>query len=720
VIGLLGFNFLRVELWPLFGLVLVFVLLGVVSSSLRRAALKRLSDNELLAVLSANYSRNRARLRLCLEATSAALIVLAILGPVRGYTEIPVNRKGLDIVICLDTSRSMLARDLAPDRLERARREVRGLLENLAGDRVALVAFSGNAREVAPLTRDRNALLSFLDRISPVDNRMGGTSLGAALERSLTIFDGRTGAHEAIVVLTDGEDLEGEGLTVARRAKEQGIGIYVVGLGTEQGGKIPIVGRDGVERFLRGPDGEEVLTRLDRESLAQLATVTDGAFLTTSDSATPLEEIYHKRIGKLDRREMGGGDERVPHDRYQWALVPGVLLALLALGTRERRPARVVSRVLANARRLAGLVMLPLFFAASLGATDGSAQEEVAGSPPSFSDQNPQAAMVLEHVLECVREENFSEALSWLEFSLGMAVSDAENLVAVELDGKEQGAVVDPHERFPWTDLERAHLRYAKGIVLDRLGEIAPALMEFQAAAALAGPGEIRTRGLYNRGTIQLLATEAKRDGFIEESKAQAGGGAPVPSPPPLPGAPDEEPENPIEVLREGYGKARNFLLEHMKLDSSHVDTRANLELIVRRLRELDLIEEQQEDQEQDQEQEEQDGEESEDSEEESDEASEPEEDSPSDEDSQSSEESEEPEDEEGEPEEEPAPSEEEQEQEEAPKEEEPAGAPMQLEDMSPQELARLLDDLSALEEKQAALQKRLQGARQVPVDRDW
>ena len=221
------------------------------------------------------------------------------------------------------------------------------------------------------------------------------------------------------------------------------------------------------------------------------------------------------------------------------------------------------------------------------------------------------------------------------------------SLVAVVFDGKEQGAVVDPHERFPWTDLERAHLRYAKGIVLDRLGEIAPALIEFQAAAALAGPGEIRTRGLYNRGTIQLLATEAKRDGFIEESKAQAGGGAPVPPPPPLPGAPDEEPENPIEVLREGYGKARDFLLEHMKLDSSHVDTRANLELIVRRMRELDFIEEQQEDQEQDQEQEEQDGEESEDSEEESGEASEPEEDSPSDEDSQSSEESEEPEDEE-------------------------------------------------------------------------
>ena len=310
MIAFLSFDWLRLELLPLLLLVPLLLVLGIGAEARRRRQRLRLADAALLPNLAGEVSVRRGKLRLAFELVGAALIVVALIGPVRGYTQRPALRRGLDIAVCVDTSRSMLARDLNPDRLSRARREVRGLLEQLAGDRVALLAFSGDAREVAPLTRDRRTLSALLDQFDPVENRLGGTDLGAALERALDLFDGRTGAHEAIVVVTDGEDLEGKGLVVARRAAEAGIRIYVVGIGTEAGGKIPIELGGGRESFLRGPDGEEVVTRMDRDSLAAIAEVTGGAFLTTSDSATPLEELYAKRIGRLDRRELEDGDSR--------------------------------------------------------------------------------------------------------------------------------------------------------------------------------------------------------------------------------------------------------------------------------------------------------------------------------------------------------------------------------------------------------------------------
>jgi hypothetical protein len=765
MIALFGFDFLRSGLWPLFGLVLMLFMLGLYALMAQRTARARLADKHLLAGLSANFSSNRARLRLGLEAASGVLIVLALLGPVRGYTEIPVLRRGLDIVICLDTSRSMLARDLAPDRLQRGRREVRGLLENLEGDRVALLAFSGDAREVAPLTRDRKALMGFLEGVSPADNRMGGTNLGAALERALAIFDGRTGAHEAIVVLTDGEDLEGEGLAVAKRAAEQGIGIYVVGLGTEQGGKIPLPGPNGSEHFLRGPDGSEVVTRLDRASLSQLAEVTGGAFLTTSDSPTPLEEIYAKRIGRLDRRELGGGDERVPHDRFQWALVPGVVLALLALGLRTKRPRKAAMRAATQAGQASSATVrsvgVALLSACLLGAAagPGALGQEDAGSPDvgqdqpaaggaegaenvtgpeaeapprpaPFSDPAPQAAMVLEHVVLCADKGDLEDAMEWLEFSLGDLEQEPTSRLNTELglDGDDttpKGPVVTA--RFPWSDVERAHMRYAHGIVADLMAQPELAMEDFRSAAALAGPGELRTRSMYNQGTVQLMATEQKRSEFAAAAEA-----AGMPGGPPAPGAgiDEEQPEDPIAVLREGYGKSRDLLIENLRVAPRHADTRANLELIVRRLRELDAIEEQQqeeEQQEQEQDQEQDDQEQDDQEQDESDESEQSEqsdESEPSDESGdpqENQEEEQDPDEQPQEPEQEPdADEESDEEQQEQDQDQEQEPVEINPEDLTKEQLSRLLDQLRELEEQQAEMRERLQQKRQVPVDRDW
>jgi len=278
------------------------------------------------------FSENRARVRVALATLGALFLALALVGPVRGYTLRDVQRKGLDLVLCLDTSRSMLVQDVKPDRLTRAKREINGLLAELDGDRAALLSFAGDVRDVAPLTHDRDTLAVFVDAQSPEDNLRGGTDIGGVLEQALTLFDGRTGAHEAIVLLTDGEDLEGRGLEVARKAQERGIHIYVVGMGTALGGKIP----DG-RGFLRDEEGKEVVSALGSKSLEQIAEITGGAYLSAESSPFPLQEIHQKRIAKLETRELFAGKERIPHDRYQWPLVLGALCLLGASGMRERR-----------------------------------------------------------------------------------------------------------------------------------------------------------------------------------------------------------------------------------------------------------------------------------------------------------------------------------------------------------------------------------------------
>jgi len=278
------------------------------------------------------YSENRARLRVALATSGALFLVLALLGPVRGFTLRDVQRRGLDLVLCLDTSRSMLVQDIKPDRLTRAKREIKGLLGALEGDRAALLCFAGDVRDVAPLTHDRETLQSFVDGQTPEDNLRGGTDIGGVLAQALALFDGRTGAHEAIVLLTDGEDLEGRGLEVARQAEQRGIRIYVVGMGTQLGGKIP----DG-RGFQRDEQGQEVVSALDGQSLQQIAELTGGAYLSAEGAAFPLQELYEKRIAKLETRELFAGKERIPHDRYQWPLVLGALGLFGASGVRERR-----------------------------------------------------------------------------------------------------------------------------------------------------------------------------------------------------------------------------------------------------------------------------------------------------------------------------------------------------------------------------------------------
>lgn len=250
-----------------------------------------------------------------------------------GDEEVVVERRGLDLVFCLDTSRSMLARDLEPSRLQRAVQDIRGVLPDLqGGDRVALVVFAGEARLWIPLTHDLDSFRGLLDEVDTDIVKTGGTDLSKALRKALEVADVDHAATTAVLLLTDGEDLGGAGQQAATELAGKDVVVYTVGYGSAMGSKITI-DSGGAEAFLKDRDGKEVVSRMDPESLRALARVTGGEFVRAEAMALPLNEIHQKRLVPMQKRSYDAGVETGKRARYQWVLLPLLALLLYEIAT---------------------------------------------------------------------------------------------------------------------------------------------------------------------------------------------------------------------------------------------------------------------------------------------------------------------------------------------------------------------------------------------------
>lgn len=260
--------------------------------------------------------------------------LLALLGPVFGAPEGEVEWRGVDLVVCLDVSRSMRARDVAPDRLRRAQEEIRALVERAGGDRFGLVVFAGEARLLVPLTHDGASFVQLADEVDLTSVTRGGTDLGAALETALVALEGGTGEHAAIVLLTDGEDLGGRGRTVAGTCRARGVAVHALGLGTPRGSKITLEDERG-PAFLRDRAGRDVVSALDVSGLQGIASISGGSFVDAREPA-PLARLYDDRILPMARSAYASKDPRRKENRYQWPLLAAFLLWMLALGITDR------------------------------------------------------------------------------------------------------------------------------------------------------------------------------------------------------------------------------------------------------------------------------------------------------------------------------------------------------------------------------------------------
>lgn len=275
-----------------------------------------------------------------LFALGLALGLLALARPRLGG-EAPVTAwRGLDLVVALDVSRSMLARDLGPDRLARAAREVEALAAAAEGDRLGLVLFAGEARVRVPLTRDRAAVARVAAGARPEDVLRGGTDLAAALEAAGGMVEGGAEARGAVLLLSDGEDHGGRGAEAARRLRARGIAVHVLGVGSEAGARIAVPQAAGApgEQYLRDRAGREVLTRLERASLQAVAQAGGGAFALLTGEAPVLPALHAREVRPRARAEQVASARTAPADRTAWL----ALAALLCFGAdlRLRRAPR--------------------------------------------------------------------------------------------------------------------------------------------------------------------------------------------------------------------------------------------------------------------------------------------------------------------------------------------------------------------------------------------
>ncbi|MEZ5990514.1 MAG: VWA domain-containing protein [Planctomycetota bacterium] len=273
-----------------------------------------------------------------LSCAGLSLLALAAAQPAWGTAVRDVGTRSLDLVLCLDVSRSMLARDLVPDRLGRAKDEVLALLRRARGDRLALVLFAGEARLAVPLTSDGEGFATLLGQAEPASVPVGGTDLGAALERAHAAFAAEAEAPRAVVLLTDGEDHEGRGLAAATKLGEDGIAVYAVGLGSALGSRVTVeVG--GEERYLEARDGSEVVSRMDAAGLRRMAEASGGSFVDGSRSLHPLLELADGPLLALRAEADRHGDAEQRVNRYAWPLLLGFVLLVLELALRPRRDA---------------------------------------------------------------------------------------------------------------------------------------------------------------------------------------------------------------------------------------------------------------------------------------------------------------------------------------------------------------------------------------------
>jgi Ca-activated chloride channel family protein len=336
----------------LLALVPVLLALWARDEARRARRLAVLVDAGLLTSLTIGVSDARRAWRRALAVAAFALFVVAAAGPETGGETELLPQRGLDVLFVIDVSRSMRARDVQPDRLERAKAEISSVLPRLAEHRVGVIAFAGTAFVQCPLTTDMEAVRLFLQDLKPETVPQGGSAIGAGLEVALNAFKaedeaagvtkaGAHGAHTAgrvVVVVSDGEDHEGGVEEPAGQLKELGATVVFIGVGSTLGEPIPLVDdKGGVAGYLKDRTGQTIMTRMSPEVLSGFATSAGGAFVDgTAQPDLGLREVEAK-IDGLEKRDLEGRVRRLFIDRSNMPGALGLLCLLVALALPERR-----------------------------------------------------------------------------------------------------------------------------------------------------------------------------------------------------------------------------------------------------------------------------------------------------------------------------------------------------------------------------------------------
>ena len=304
----------------------VFVIAYIILTKRKQRQLMEFGDPELMAQLMPDASKSRPIVKFTLLIVALALLIVAAARPQYGQQEKTVKRQGIEVMVALDISNSMLAEDVAPNRLDRAKQMLSKMIDNMTDDKVGLVVFAGEAFTQLPITCDYVSAKMFLNTISPKLIPTQGTAIGAALQTAIRSFGSQeSDAGRAIILITDGENHEDDATAVAKQAQELGIQVFVIGIGKPEGSPIPV---PGTNDYIKDRSGQVVVSRLNEEMCQEIAQAGKGAYVRCDNTNTAMRALQQEldRIATTDLETTVYADY---NEQYQSFLLIALLLLVI-------------------------------------------------------------------------------------------------------------------------------------------------------------------------------------------------------------------------------------------------------------------------------------------------------------------------------------------------------------------------------------------------------
>jgi Ca-activated chloride channel family protein len=320
------FRFANPEYLYLLLVIPVFVGLNFLSSHYRKQKLSEFGNMDIIRQLMPGVSPRRGWIKFIIYMLAFTTMVIGVARPQFGSKLTEAKRKGIELMIALDVSNSMMAQDIQPDRLERAKQAISRLVDQLTTDRIGLVVFAGDAYVQLPITNDYTSAKMFLSSISPGIVPKQGTAIGAAINLAANSFSPQEETSKVIIVISDGENHEDNPVEEAQRVSERGIIVHTIGIGSPQGAPIPV--SPNSRDFLRDKEDKVVVTRLDEETLSKIALSTGGKYVRASNSQIGLLPLFEE-INRMERVELKEKVFSEYDDQFQYLF--GLALILLAI-----------------------------------------------------------------------------------------------------------------------------------------------------------------------------------------------------------------------------------------------------------------------------------------------------------------------------------------------------------------------------------------------------
>ncbi len=327
----------KIYFW-LFWIIPAVIVLFLLTRWWRKSAQNKFADAESLKKLSPDKSRFKPALKMLFFALALACFIMALINPKIGSKVETVKREGVDIVFAVDVSKSMLAEDIAPNRLEKSKQIMNQIIDNLQGDRVGVIGYAATAFPQVPITTDYASAKLFINEMHTNMVSSQGTAMKEAIQLSIDHFDEDSKTSKVLVFITDGEDHEGELEEVSREAAQKNIKIFTVGVGTEKGARIPIKENGVVKHFKKDWNGETVITKLEAQNLKDLAKITQGEYIY-GRSTTDVVEKINKFLNHLEKSEFESQEYASFKSQFQWFLGIGILFLILDILLLERKTA---------------------------------------------------------------------------------------------------------------------------------------------------------------------------------------------------------------------------------------------------------------------------------------------------------------------------------------------------------------------------------------------